>query len=194
MLGKPNTNEYTTIHDKFYDKPFVLFVGERKNYKNFTSFIRAFTMTEKLKKNFNIVCFGGQDFSKEEYALFKNKKIINNIKYFSGSDLQLNYLYKNASLYVCPSLYEGFGLTILEAMNMNCPIIASASSSINEVGKDKIAYFDPRSIDDMCFQMENLIFNEEKKKNMIKLYKEHLKNFSWKKNALETEKVYSEIL
>jgi len=195
LLGKPNSNEYKIVDDKFYDKPYMLFVGDRKNYKNFISFITAFSLSERLKKNFNIVCFGGTNFSTEEYTLFKNKKInIDNIKYISGSDLQLNYLYKKASLYVCPSLYEGFGLTILEAMNMNCPIIASETSSIKEIGEEKIAYFNPRSIDDICFQIENFVFNEEKKNNMLKSYKNHLEKFSWKKNALETEKLYSEII
>ena len=70
-----------------------------------------------------------------------------------------------AELYVCPSKYEGFGLTILEAMNMDCPIISSGTSSLKEVGGNKIEYFDPNNINDMSERIESLIYNQEKKNN-----------------------------
>ena len=76
---------------------------------------------------------------------------------------------------------------------MNCPIIASNTSSIKEVGSNIIKYFDPYNIDDITLKIENLIFDNVEKNKMIKLYKDHLENFSWKKNALETQKIYSRI-
>tara|TARA_B100000965_G_scaffold400463_1_gene422402 strand:- start:238 stop:495 length:258 start_codon:yes stop_codon:yes gene_type:complete len=85
-------------------------------------------------------------------------------------------------------------LTILEAMNMDCPIIASDKGSIIEVGKDIIDYFDPYSPEDIAKRIEKLIFDEERKINMINRYQEHLSNFLWKKTASQTEKVYEEIL
>ena len=63
-----------------------------------------------------------------DYFLRENFDI-KKIKFISGDDKNLNYLYMKAELYVCPSKYEGFGLTILEAMNMDCPIISSGTSS-----------------------------------------------------------------
>ena len=95
---------------------------------------------------------------------------------------------------MCPSIYEGFGLTLLEAMNMNCPIIASETSSIKEVGANVIRYFDPYDIEDIKSKIENLIFDNSEKEKMLKLYESHLKKFSWKENAQETEKIYSKIL
>ncbi len=85
-------------------------------------------------------------------------------------------------------------MTILEAMNMDCPIIASDKGSIIEVGKDIIDYFDPYSPEDIAKRIEKLIFDEERKINMINRYQEHLSNFLWKKTASQTEKVYEEIL
>ena len=77
---------------------------------------------------------------------------------------------------------------------MDCPIISSSTSSLKEVGGDNIEYFDPNNINDMSERIESLIYNNEKKKIMINSYKNHLDNFSWKKNALETQKIYEELL
>jgi glycosyltransferase involved in cell wall biosynthesis len=104
--------------------------------------VKAFSLSKKLNSNFNLVCFGNTIFTKNEIDFFKSEKInLSKIKIISGNDYHLNYLYKKASLYVCPSIYEGFGLTLLEAMNMNCPIIASETSSIKEVGENVIEIF-----------------------------------------------------
>ena len=118
---------------------------------------------------------------------------IKKIKFISGDDKNLNYLYMKAELYVCPSKYEGFGLTILEAMNMDCPIISSGTSSLKEVGGNKIEYFDPNNINDMSERIESLIYNQEKKNN-DKFLQETFRKFSWQKNALETQKIYEELL
>ena len=195
LLGKPETKDYNIINDKFLDKPFILFVGDRNKYKNFKSLVKAFFISKKLSKDFNLICFGNSPFSVDETNFFLNENFdIKKIKFISGEDKDLNYLYMKADLYVCPSMYEGFGLTILEAMNMDCPIISSSTSSLKEVGGDNIEYFDPNNINDMSERIESLIYNNEKKKIMINSYKNHLDNFSWKKNALETQKIYEELL
>ncbi len=195
LLGKPETQNYQVIDNKILSEPFILFVGDRNKYKNFNLLVKAFASSKNLMSNFNLICFGSLNFTKDELFFFKEQKISSNkIKHISGSDAELNYLYKKASLYVCPSKYEGFGLTILEAMNMDCPIIASNSSSISEIGGHHIEYFDPNSIEDMIFKIETLIFDEDKKKKMIKSFKNYLENFSWKKNALETQKIYKQLL
>ena len=195
LLGKPETKNFQIINDKYLDNPFILFVGDRFKYKNFKSLVKAFSLSKKLNSSFNLVCFGNTIFTKNEIDFFKSEKInLSKIRIISGNDYQLNYLYKKASLYVCPSIYEGFGLTLLEAMNMNCPIIASETSSIKEVGANVIRYFDPYDIEDIKSKIENLIFDNSEKEKMLKLYESHLKKFSWKENAQETEKIYSKIL
>jgi glycosyltransferase involved in cell wall biosynthesis len=193
-LGYPEHKDCENIDESVFLKPYILYVGDRNNYKNFKNFIKSYCNSNTLYKNFNIVCFGGNKLSTDEKNFFATEKIdLKKIKFLDGNDKKLNLLYKKASLYVCPSLYEGFGLTILEAMNMNCPIIASETSSLKEIGKNKIEYFDPKSIDDMQNKIENLIFNEEKKIKMINEYQEHLKNFTWKKTAYLTKKIYDEL-
>ena len=195
LLGRPEFKDYKIIDDKFLNDPFILFVGDRNKYKNFKSLVKAFFISKKLSNDFNLICFGNSPFSADEIDYFLRENFdIKKIKFISGDDKNLNYLYMKAELYVCPSKYEGFGLTILEAMNMDCPIISSGTSSLKEVGGNKIEYFDPNNINDMSERIESLIYNQEKKKIMINSYKKHLENFSWQKNALETQKIYEELL
>lgn len=193
-LGVDTNAEYKPVNDDFLKRPYILYVGSRDNYKNFDNFIKAYSLSEKLFKNFNIVCFGGEDFSKKEIELFQNCKInFSKIKRFIGNDMQLNYIYKNAKAYVCPSLYEGFGLTLLEAMAMNCPIISSNAGSLPEVGGDIINYFDPYNIEEISFKIEDLIFSDQEIIKQRSHFPNHLKEFSWKKTADKTLKIYEKI-
>ena len=192
--GLDESKEIEEIKDRFLEKPFILYVGDRNNYKNFDNLILAYGKSKKLKNNLNIVCFGGGTFSEIEKKFFQDQKINNNVRVFEGKDSQLNYLYKNAIAYICPSIYEGFGLTILEAMKMKCPIVASNGGSLKEIGKDVIDYFNPNDVDDIIFKIEKLVFDESKKNEMVDKYSQHLNNFSWKKTTLLTEKVYKNLI
>lgn len=90
-------------------------------------------------------------------------------------------LYKNALMFVYPSLYEGFGLPVLEAMNMGTPVITSKKSSLPEVGKDAVLYCDPEDLDDMGMVMRNVILHEHLREELRRRGKERAQNFSWEK-------------
>ncbi len=96
-------------------------------------------------------------------------------------------------MFVFPSLYEGFGLPMLEAMNLGVPVIASNTASLPEVGGDACIYFDPNSATELSEKMSILIDNTEKRKEMIKLGKIRSEIFSWEKAAYETLQVYNKI-
>jgi len=192
--GYSENLEIKEIQDKFLDKPFILYVGDRNKYKNFSNFILAYSKSKMLKKDFNIVCYGGGEILDNEKKLFFDRNIFNKIKFYKGNDQRLNFLYKKAAIYVCPSIYEGFGLTILEAMKMSCPIVSSNGGNLSEIGKEIIDYFDPNNLDDIIFKIESLVYDDERKKKMIQKYSDHLKNFSWKKTTNLTEKLYKSLL
>ena len=193
-LGVDLNKDYKIIDDDYLKKPYILYVGSRDNYKNFDKFIKAFSLSERLIKNFNIVCFGGKDFSKEEIELFKNCKLqLSKIKRFTGNDELLRYVYKKAKIYVCPSLYEGFGLTILEAMAMDCPVISSNAGALQEVGGDIASYFNPNDIDEMSYKIEKILFSNQDLDFQLKNSKHHLRKFSWKNTADQTMKIYEKI-
>lgn len=90
-------------------------------------------------------------------------------------------LYKNALVFVYPSLYEGFGLPILEAMNLGTPVICSKGSSLPEVGEDGVLYCDPEDTDDIAMVIKNILVNKELKKTLSVKGKLQSEKFSWEK-------------
>jgi glycosyltransferase involved in cell wall biosynthesis len=193
-LGFDTSKEYQEIKDDYLSKPYLLYVGDRKNYKNFKNLIISYSLSEKLKKDFNIVCFGGGGLVEHERILLQKLNInLSKIKCLSGSDLELNFIYKQATAYICPSFYEGFGLTILEAMNMNCPIISSNAGSLPEVGGDFIEYFDPYNIDEIKNKIEKVVYSETNILKQKKNFSKNLQKFSWEATARETMYIYEKL-
>ena len=176
-------------------RPFILFVGERSRYKNFENAIKAYASSIKIHSDFDFVCFGGGNFSRIEEDLFKSLSLNRNkIHYFEGDQLDLNYFYHKARIFIFSSLYEGFGLPLLEAMNMECPVICSNNSCFPEIVNDAAIFFDPKDIDSIRFKMEKLIYDDQLLLNLKKKGNNNLNNYSWKKCADTTEKLYKKII
>lgn len=170
-------------------KPFLLYVGDRKSsYKNFPMLLE--TYTAMFSDRFDLVCFGGGDFNHNELKTIKSIKCSGKVIHLSGSDHLLVSLYKNAFCFIYPSLYEGFGIPLLEAMGLGCPVIASNTSSIPEVVDKAALFFDPYSKDSLINVIELLISNNSKREKLVNLGFEQEKKFSWDKTAHETFKVY----
>ena len=173
------------------DKPYILYVGSRSKYKNFRLFIESYKKSERLVNNFQIVCFGGGNFSKDEINFFKRLKISNNINLILGNDNDLKFYYKNASLFVYPSLYEGFGLSIIEAMNVGCPVLVSDIPVFKEILDNSINFFNPKSHEDLIFNMEKILFNNEDKNKLISMGKEISKKYTWSNCYSQTISLYN---
>ena len=132
-----------------FRKPYLLYVGSRNGYKNFIRFVKAYA-APKIKNSFNLVMFGGGRLNDQELSLFDKLKIPrDSLQQVNGDDAELAGYYKNASLFIYPSLYEGFGLPPLEAMNFGCPVACSNTSSIPEIVGNAAILFDPYSVDSM---------------------------------------------
>ncbi len=194
-LGFELENDNKSSKIKNNGIPFLLYVGERFEYKNFENMIIAFSSSKLLKENFNIISFGGPPFSAKEKDLFKKNNLHNKkITHISGDDKVLSSLYNTASAYVMPSLYEGFGIPLLEAMGHNCPVICSNISSIPEVVGNAGEFFDPNSNEDIKNSLEKVLLDKDLQKKLIENGKKRLKLFDWKKCAQETNKVYQSII
>ena len=192
QLIKKNKIDQNSIS---FDNNFLLYVGKRSGYKNFLNFIKAYSISEKLKKNFKIFCFGGGNFNKSEIDLFRELKIDQkNIQYFEGHDTLLINLYKKATALIYPSKYEGFGLPVLEAMSFDCPVVCSDSSSIPEVGGNAVEYFNPESVENIEQTICNVVFSKHKIKELKKLGNERVKLFNWSKCAEETLNIYKKLI
>ena len=116
-----------------------------------------------------------------------------NIKFISGNNLLLQSYYMNASLFVYPSLYEGFVLPILEAMVNSCPVVCSNTTSLPEVAGQAAEYFDPKNPEDISEKMERILFDNYLSKELIGKGIIQSKKFSWRKCAEETLQVYKNL-
>jgi glycosyltransferase involved in cell wall biosynthesis len=88
-------------------------------------------------------------------------------------------LYANALIFVYPSLYEGFGLPVLEAMNQGTPVITAKTSSLPEVGGDSVLYCDPKDVQDIAMTIKNALINKKLRTTLAVRGKERARNFSW---------------
>ena len=110
------------------------------------------------------------------------------------SEDDLIALYNGAKAYVFPSLYEGFGLSPLEAMQCGVPVVASNSSCIPEVcGEENAVYFDPNNPVEMAEKIYKVLSNQDLRQKLINNCREYVKIFSWQKMAQETYRLYDEI-
>lgn len=175
--------------------PFILFVGHRDGYKNFSAMMKAYATSVHIRASFNVICFGGGNFRPQELAWFETLGIRGKVRQVSGRDALLGALYSRASAFVYPSLYEGFGLPPLEAMAHDCIVVCSNTSSIPEVVADAGEYFDPQDIDSIRVAIEKVLFaSHESRINMVKKGRERLNHFSWRKCAEQTLEVYRNVI
>lgn len=173
---------------------YILFVGSRRAYKNFDLFLESVVKIFKKNKNLYLLCAGGGSFNEYEKKMFEKLGIKNQVIQFNFDDDTLAYIYKNAILFVFPSLYEGFGIPILEAFACNCPVVCSNTSSLPEVGGEAAYYFDPYNKDSIKSSIERVFFDDELRNKMIQKGKNRLKMFSWENTALKTKKIYESVL
>ena len=175
--------------------PYLLYVGARGGYKNFAGFLRAYAGSPWLCDNFGVVCFGGGAFSREEKKLFGDVGLSGNPPtQLKGDDSRLASLYRDASLLVYPSQYEGFGIPPLEAMSLGCPVACSRTSSIPEVVGNAGEYFDPGDHESIRSSIERVLQSPERRSVLITLGHSRCELFSWERCARETLEVYRRLL
>lgn len=179
-------------------KPYILYTGVWRSHKNLPNLIRAFSI---LKKDYqyegDLVITGRADplYANEIYHLVADLNLTNDLK-FTGmvEEQELVPLYNGAQLYIFPSLYEGFGLSPLEAMQCGVPTAVSATSCIPEVcGKDNSIYFDPNNPKDIAEKTWQIISSAAMRAKLIANGLAHVKKFSWQKMARKTLAVYDSI-
>jgi glycosyltransferase involved in cell wall biosynthesis len=170
---------------------FFLYVGERSSYKNFNLILKAFSQSDILKKNYNLIAFGGGKFNKTELDLIKylslpKDRIIN----VSGDDDYLASLYSHAEALIVTSIYEGFSLPLIEAFALGCPVLCAQNSSLLEIGKDCAIFFDHRHASDLKNVLENFVLNSSQKNILKKKCFTKSKEFSIENMCNKTLDVY----
>ncbi len=189
VLDSPNDVRIVNL-----GSPFILYVGSRRGYKNFFNFIKEAT-SMLLREKISLVLAGGGPLSNQEIKLLQEHGLVNQVKaYAYVSDEFLVQLYKGALLFVFPSLYEGFGLPVLEAMQCGCPALLGNNSSLPEVGGSAAAYFDPNIPGSLKYVLEDLIQNESRRIQMTVAGYKQVTLFSWDLTADRHKEVYRNLL
>ena len=168
---------------------YILFVGRRSLYKNFIFFAEAVSKLLNKEKDIKLVCVGSP-FNYEEITIFSRLGISNQAIAINVDDSSLNGLYSDALVFVFPSLYEGFGMPILEAFANNCPVCLSNTSCFPEIAGDAGVYFNPYDRESILNAIEKVIYDNAFAKEIVRAGLQRLHNFSWKKTAMETVSSY----
>lgn len=171
-------------------QPYVLFVGRRSEYKNFNKFAEAYS-TWKHKNDYCLVTVGGGKFTEVELNFIKKLNFENIISFDFVSEEELVMFYNCAEVFVYPSLSEGFGLPLLEAMACGTKILASDIPVFHEVANDIPYYFNPLNKESILKALnDSQIYNSLKQDEGFKLVKE----YTWENTAKETLKIYKKVL
>jgi glycosyltransferase involved in cell wall biosynthesis len=160
-------------------KDYILYVGNRKYYKNFFPFIKS--IQHYVKKNkLPILCAGGSDFDSFELSYIKKLNLDEFIKHTPIISENHKYeLYKNALAFVFPSIIEGFGMPILEAFSANCPVILSDIPCFNEIANDAATYFNISSPESIYKAFDLVLFDKNYRLDKLYLARKRISNFTW---------------
>lgn len=186
---------------KKYNLPekFAMYVGDvtwNKNLPRLIAAVKEINITFLMvgaalaQKNYNRNNPWNQDLLKVEQLSKGDKRIII-LGLIDKSDLVA--LYNIATVFVMPSLYEGFGLPVLEAISCGCPVVTSKGGSLKEIGGDSVYYVDPYDVNDIANGIEEVYFNKSVTAELSQKGLMQSKKFSLKNLALDTIKVYESI-
>ncbi|HEY0555624.1 MAG TPA: glycosyltransferase family 1 protein [Thermoanaerobaculia bacterium] len=169
---------------------YLLYVGDRNRYKNFPALFLAFAALARSRPDLHLVCVSPKRFRCAELDLIEEFGLEGRCVHLRANDRQLAYLYRHASLFVYPSLYEGFGMPILEAFAAGCPVALSDASCFPEIAGEAGLYFDPSNVASIAAALERGLACRESRRRLIREGRERLKRFSWATTAERTAAVY----
>ena len=176
-------------------KPFVLFVGGAEPRKNHRMLFSAFSQSKFLSGKFALVAVGDVETRGENLFRTAHELGISDVVRCPGlvTAEELRLLYSFASVFVFPSLYEGFGIPILEAMACGTPVIATAHTAIPEVAGEAASYVEPNNVDQLVLKLEQVLSHETEQQLMKELGFQRARQFTWNRAAQETLSLYREV-
>jgi glycosyltransferase involved in cell wall biosynthesis len=175
--------------------PYFLYVGGRtKEYKNFDTLLNAFAKAATVNPEIQL-CVVGAPFDAIEQQQITALKLADRLQHYEyASDRHLAKLYRCATAFIYPSLYEGFGIPPLEAMACGTVVVAADSSSIPEVVGDAGILFPPQAVGDLADIMLHLLNAPSDRDRLIAKGNDRHQQFSWDKTAAQTVEVYQSLL
>ena len=201
LLGVDH-NVFHPVSHRVSNRPYVLFVGSEHPRKNLAQLLKAFSQlkSEPEFKGLKLVKVGKAgsrqlgNFRKQTTEVINSLGLTKEVIFTDFvSESELPAYYSGATVFVFPSLYEGFGLPPLEAMACGCPVITSNTSSLPEVVGEAGIMVDPYDTDGLVKAMRQVLTNNELRNDMIRKGLEQAKRFSWGKTAEMTQEVYNKV-
>lgn len=199
-LGVKEGNESYMTEKELVQKynihiPYILFVGTIQPRKNIKNLIEAFSIIAQKDTKISLVIIGKKGWMYEDIlqadSEFGVRERVQFLHEVPNSDLPV--FYKSAVCFVLPSLYEGFGLPVLEAMKYGCPVITSNISSMPEAGGDAALYVDPTDAQDIAQKIDKMLTDSHLRAELVKKGYAQVKKFSWEKAARETLSVLEHV-
>lgn len=167
---------------------YILSTGGLQPRKNLETLVEAFNQIKKEFTELKLVLAGENAWLSESlykkigYSSCKRDIILTGQVNFSD----LSHLYRGAEIYVYPSLYDGFGITLLEGFASKVPVIAAKNSSLPEVGGEAALYFDAKNSEELSSKVKEILTNDDLRRELIGKGLDQTKKFSWEKCARET--------
>lgn len=180
-----------------FQQPYFLYVGSIKPHKNILTLIRTYKhLRAQNKLKASLVLVGKKDkvYPESQKELEHLEKIDGIIYCPEVTSLELPNIYRRALGLIHPSFYEGFGLTLLEAMAAGTPVLSSNAASLPEVGGDAAAFFDPHDTESLGKLMIRLETDSAWRNELCQKGFQNIKKFSWHKTAQQTLEVYEKVL
>jgi len=178
--------------------PYILDISRLQPHKNVVTLIRSYIiMREKYPKHTEkLVIVGGAAYkNRDEYVVAEKSQFFKDIIFVDFVETEdLNHIYSASEVFVFPSLNEGFGLPIVEAMASGVPVITSNITSMPEIGGDAVITIDPFNKEELAEAMHNVLTDESLRKKMIEAGLSRAKGFTWQKTVEQTENLYNELL
>lgn len=183
---------FKSLNDVKKDKFKLLYVGNELPHKNLENLFKSIAIMKKTIPEIKLVKIGSPGWATSRNRL---KKLAEQLKIsdsilFKDEVQNIVKEYNSASAFVFPSLYEGFGLPILEAMACECPVITSNTSSIPEVAGDAASYFNPTNVDEMAEKIMKVLSDVNLRSKLKRAGLKRAKQFTWEKCAEQTREVY----
>lgn len=173
-------------------KPYILYVGNAYPHKNLERLVLVFRELVKKHQHLHLVLVGKEDYFYKRLKAFVKENWAKQVIFTDFiTDEDLPVVYREALLYVFPSMYEGFGLPPLEAMARNVPVASSNATCLPEILGEAAYYFDPEGMAEMAEAIEKVAIDSELRERLISAGQKQVKKYSWEKMARETLEIYS---
>ena len=202
---KTPENKITVIHSGYFsaqhadlpkrEKPYILFLGTLEPRKNIERLIDAYlSLPQNLQDSHDLVLAGGLGWRSESLIskINAHPTKIHAIGFIN--DAEAATLLRHATCFAFPSLYEGFGLPILEAMNLDCPVLTSTDPACMEVSGNAALHVDPLSIESIAHGLQSLLESTTLRQELIQKGKVNLQRFSWDMSAQKHLEIFQNAL